>query len=344
MVASKTLLSLPQDVLLVVLRQEAIGARELCCLEMTCHELASLVDDTLWRGAFLMSRHCNALREPGNWKQEYARRASWSHEWRQHTSTSYHTPQLMRIGGQMAKTPEKLKRFALKVIGAQPPSPSVAAPRFPHATHVVDPAGAEVGCFATISEAVAHAAPYARVLVRPGYYCERLKLTRPVEIVGAGAVGSAVVVGIDAPTVEVRRAKRAAGGMVVLGRGSGEGGPGRGARSGGEVGWVGGCEVAEGWGEISLLPLMAGPATRPGSRASPASRADVRTDRVPACQPLPPPARPRLRRRDVRRGARQGGRRARARGVLHLERHGALRRHPGLGFVWLRAAQHGAQR
>ena len=42
-----------------------------------------MVDDQVWRSVFLAQRRCNALREPDSWKQEYARRDSWSRGWRQ---------------------------------------------------------------------------------------------------------------------------------------------------------------------------------------------------------------------------------------------------------------------
>ena len=56
------LLALPSDVLLTVLAQPCLGPRELCHLELCCQTLKALVDDTVWRQAFLQHRRCNALR------------------------------------------------------------------------------------------------------------------------------------------------------------------------------------------------------------------------------------------------------------------------------------------
>ena len=106
-----TLLALPQDVLLAVLQQPGIGPLELCRVELSCRFLRKLVDNSIWRQAFLQFRHCNALREPEDWKQEYARRDSWSRGWRQMLSGQPQstTPHQLRLSmACQSSAPQKL--------------------------------------------------------------------------------------------------------------------------------------------------------------------------------------------------------------------------------------------
>ena len=191
-----SLLNLPVDVLLCVLQQPCIGARELCRLEVCCRALQALVDDQIWRTAFLSQRRCNALREPECWKQEFARRDSWSRGWRQLITCSHMPLPHMRLGGHT----QKLRRFALKIMSPSSNPPSPPPPLFK--THVVDARGLEPGSHTTIGSALAKAKPFDVVMVEPGTYCERLRLDKPVEMVGRGPLGSTVVVGTDGPTIE----------------------------------------------------------------------------------------------------------------------------------------------
>jgi parallel beta-helix repeat protein len=58
-------------------------------------------------------------------------------------------------------------------------------------THIVDAMGR--GDFLTISRAIDAAKPGDRILVRPGYYPERLTVDKPLEIIGDGECGDIVV-------------------------------------------------------------------------------------------------------------------------------------------------------
>ena len=139
MTVALSLLCLPHDVLLIVLQQEVLGARELCYLEMCCTCLKRMIDDSVWKQAFLNHRHCNALREPECWKKEFARRDSWSHGWRQLVSCSAAAPvpQPLRLGSQVSAHTQKLRRFAMKMVSGSAPTP--ALPK--QITHVVDAHG-----------------------------------------------------------------------------------------------------------------------------------------------------------------------------------------------------------
>ena len=70
------LVGLPSDLTLLILLN--LGPRELCRCELTCRSLRLLIDDSLWRNAFLQRRRCNAVSPPSNWKREFARRDVWS--------------------------------------------------------------------------------------------------------------------------------------------------------------------------------------------------------------------------------------------------------------------------
>ena len=189
------LLALPSDLLLTVLQQSPIGAQELCRLECCATALKSAVDESVWRGAFLAARRCNALREPDNWKQEFARRDAWSRGWRQLIACTHMPLPHMRLGGHT----QKLRRFALKIMSSAP-----VAPTPQYGTHIVDQRGVIAGSHPSIASALARAKPFDVVLLEPGTYTERLRLEKPVEIVGRGELGSCVLVGTDGPTVEVR--------------------------------------------------------------------------------------------------------------------------------------------
>ncbi len=192
-----SLLALPTDLLTTVLQQEPIGARELCRLEACASALKHAIDEPIWRTAFLQQRRSNALREPDNWKHEFARRDSWSRGWRQLIACTHMPLPNMRLGGHT----QKLRRFALKIMSSAPVAPS---PKY--ATHLVDPRGLEPGSHPTISAALARAKPYDVVMLEPGTYQERLRLDKPVELIGRGAHGSCTIVGTDGPTIEVRAA------------------------------------------------------------------------------------------------------------------------------------------
>lgn len=195
MTSKPELLALPVDVLLTILQQSSLGARELCRLELCNSCLLHLIDEQVWKQAFLHRRHFNALREPESWKKEFARRDSWSISWRQLIACSS-PPAPQRFSGHVSAHTQKLRRFAMKMVS----SSGSGSPK--RATHIVDANGGEPGCFSTITAALAYAQPFDRVLVRPGRFCERLKLERPVEVIGTGPLGTSVVVGIDGPTVE----------------------------------------------------------------------------------------------------------------------------------------------
>lgn len=126
---SPCLLSLPTDILVSVLQQPGIGARELCRLESCAHAFLSLIDDSIWRAAFLAQRRCNALHEPVCWKQEFARREKWSRDWRRLTNCAQMPPPNVRLSGHT----QKLRRFALKMMSS---TPYILAPAC--STHIVD--------------------------------------------------------------------------------------------------------------------------------------------------------------------------------------------------------------
>lgn len=188
-----SLLALPTDLLTTVLQQASIGARELCCLEACASALKNAIDESIWRTVFLHQRRPNALREPENWKQEFARRDSWSSGWRQLIASANMPIPNTRLGGHT----QKLRRFALKIMSSVPISPS---PKY--MTHIVDPRGLQPGSHLTINDALSRAKPYDVVMLEPGTYHERLRIERPVEVVGRGPHGSCTIIGTDGPTIE----------------------------------------------------------------------------------------------------------------------------------------------
>lgn len=198
MSGSFSLLCLPSDILFTVLQEsESIGARELCRLEATCTTLRSMIDDTVWRGAFLHHRRVNALREPDCWKQEFARRDAWSRSWRQLVACNH---QMSSSNMRLAGHTQKLRRFAMKMMaGAVSLSPTVPTSVN---TLIVDPRGAHPGAFPTIGAALARAKPFDVVMIESGTYHECLRLEKPVEMIGLGPLGETVIVGTDGPTIE----------------------------------------------------------------------------------------------------------------------------------------------
>lgn len=190
------LLWLPHDILLAILQQPSIGPVELCRLERCSQALRKHVDNSIWHGAFLLHRRCNALSVPDSWKQEFARRDSWSRGWRQLVS-GYTLLSQPRVCGQVS-APQKLRRFALKMIQSAHILPH---PRFD--TLVVDPNASDPNTFSTINAALLCCKPYDIIVVRSGRYHERLRLEKPVEIVGTGPSGSTVLIGLEGPAIEV---------------------------------------------------------------------------------------------------------------------------------------------
>ena len=188
------LASLPEDVLLIVLQQDSLGAYELCSLEMCNTMLRRMIDEDLWKQAFLRQRLCNALQEPYNWKQEAACRSAWSSGWRKLGIARRLPPSNVRGRAQI------LCRL-VKQMGCTG-SPACVAPS-EKGTHIVDPN--DPRCFMTIGSALARASPFDKVHVRPGLYSERLYIEKSVEIIGTGKIGSTVIEGIDGPTIWVRR-------------------------------------------------------------------------------------------------------------------------------------------
>mmetsp|Transcript_10021 Transcript_10021/g.16750 ORF Transcript_10021/g.16750 Transcript_10021/m.16750 type:complete len:485 (-) Transcript_10021:486-1940(-) len=194
-----TLLNLPYDVLISILLQSSIGPRELCRLERCSSALRKLVDNNIWRQAFLQQRRCNALREPDSWKLEFARRDSWSRGWRQLGPGSHlhQTSSQLRLCGQ-ATAPQKLRRFAMKMMSSQSPSPPSRVD-----THIVDQNSSQAGIFHSVNAALMCCKAYDVVVLRPGRYYERVLLDKPVEIVGSHSVHPTVIIGVDGPTIEV---------------------------------------------------------------------------------------------------------------------------------------------
>eukprot|EP00966_Prymnesium_polylepis_P158130 3655046-Prymnesium_polylepis.1 len=173
------LLSLPQDLLVNVLRQESIGPLELCRLETCCSEMSRLVDNAVWQSAFLHLRRENALGPPDSWKAEFARRETWGRSWRLNApNTAATAPAHQRRGVMVSNHTQKLRRLALKIIPGSCGSPPQQVD-----AHFVDPSRTEYGCFATIGAACACAKPFDVVLIAPGVYTERLDLEKSLDIV-----------------------------------------------------------------------------------------------------------------------------------------------------------------
>lgn len=198
------LMALPHDVLLTILQQTSLGPLELCHLECCSRSLRGLIDNNIWRQAFLQHRRCNALREPESWKAEYARRENYSRQWR-HWPPNGQRGQTMgnahRLGGQTSTT-QKLRRFTLKMMSGSHPTPPV---RFE--THVVDQNSTSPNVHLTIGSALLACKPFDQIHIRSGKYYERLRLDKAVELVGTGPPESVVLIGIDGPAIEVSSAR-----------------------------------------------------------------------------------------------------------------------------------------
>lgn len=176
-------------VLEVLLRSEP---REVCRLECCCRSLRRLADNQVWKHIFLLRRHANALCDPPNWKQEYARRESVSRGWCSLNDTASPSPKV------------KIKMMVMKVMSFSTrimPNPSpVGDTLFVDGSPSIEtPSGA----FRSINEALARCKPFDRIRVAPGRYCERLALDKPVEIIGSVAEpGTVLLGGPDGPTVD----------------------------------------------------------------------------------------------------------------------------------------------
>lgn len=99
------------------------------------------------------------------------------------TRSSVHTQEKNDRGGseaaQASTVPEDTSKGTRIVSKTEPP------------THVVDPM--HRGDFTTISAAIIAAAPGDRILVRPGLYQEGIIIDKPLEIIGDGELGEAIV-------------------------------------------------------------------------------------------------------------------------------------------------------
>lgn len=213
------LLALPHDLTRLVV-DHVLQAHGLCALEACCRALRELVDDDVWRSAYLRRHRRSILCEPASWKEEYARRTLWSRSWRQLSCTSIDLAAQTAAGQQQScacvagARPLKLLRgaeaapcaaeAALPVALAGPPEPTKPAHR---QTLMVDARRASAGeacCFASIAAALSQARPLDTVVVSAGVYHERLRLDVDVELIGTSPPGSTTIVGIDGPAIEAR--------------------------------------------------------------------------------------------------------------------------------------------
>ena len=213
------LLSLPHDLTLLVV-EHILQAQSLCTLEACCKALRELVDDDVWRRAYLRRHRRSILSEPASWKEEYARRTLWSRSWRQLSCTSIELASQAAAGQQACACVASPKLHkVLRAAEAAPCEPEAAPPAVlagpsepmqpaQRQTLMVDACRASAGeawCFSTIAAALTQARPLDTVLVSAGEYHERLRLDVDVELIGDGPPGSTTIVGIDGPAIEVRR-------------------------------------------------------------------------------------------------------------------------------------------
>lgn len=214
---SLSLLNLPQDVLLSVLAQSALGSRELARLERASRVLrAMLTDDGAWQRVYLRERKPPALAQPDSWKAELRARDEWSRNWRESgfLETSESCPDEMSmtnlngsaglrncIGmGTAAVVPsrKKLRKLAQMMLpGALGGGPAAGA------IHIVDPRRVHAGCYGTIAAAIAAARPQDTVVVTSGTYQERLDIDKSIDVVGAGPLGSVTIVCTDEPCLSI---------------------------------------------------------------------------------------------------------------------------------------------
>lgn len=78
--------------------------------------------------------------------------------------------------------------------------------------------------FSTLNEAIRHAAPGTRILVKPGRYAESIVLDKPLEIVGDGPVDQIIIESSDFPCIEMRADYARVRGLTLH---SGKGSPGQ---------------------------------------------------------------------------------------------------------------------
>lgn len=201
------LLSLPYDMLLTIINNSTLGARDICRLEQVSHLVRQmLTDDDCWKRVFLRERRAPALGMPSNWKAELARREEWSRTWRQRGFADVVpmgedikesvVARCIAPAVSVCPSRKKLRRLAALVLPGSLATVSESA-----GLHVVDPS--TPGCFASIGAALACAKPHDTIAVAPGTYNERLDIDKPVDIVGAGEIGDVVVAGVDGPVIQV---------------------------------------------------------------------------------------------------------------------------------------------
>jgi len=173
--AAHSLLSLPSDILTLILQQDGVGPCELCRLECCCSAVRRLVDDDLWRLNFLRRRRPSPLGEPASWKAEYARRLKWSAGWRALVAST--TPAAAAAAATAAAAPtnpatitrtysrsstqRRLRKLAISIVNAMPSLPPKS-----WATLVVDGGSDEPGVFQTINAALLCCKPYDTIQVR----------------------------------------------------------------------------------------------------------------------------------------------------------------------------------
>ena len=234
------LLSLPVDVILTILSQPTVSARDLCCLEQTCTAVRALItEDASWQRLFLREHKPPALAAPSDWKSEYARRHDVARSWRQRgefdpdvpiSFDSSFMPPITRCIAPAVRAcpaPKKLRKLALMMLpnGLHPHG----APGDGAHPLLVDPNAP--GHFPTIGAAIACARPQDTIWVAPGTYTERLLLDKSIDIIGTGPIGSVKIVGVDGPVIQVSLSRTAArvAKMTIDQRASPEGAPMSGA-------------------------------------------------------------------------------------------------------------------
>jgi parallel beta-helix repeat protein len=90
-------------------------------------------------------------------------------------------------------------------------------------TYIVSPATG--GDFERLTDAIVHAEPGSRLIVRPGMYEGSIELEKPLQIVGDGPVGEIIISATDAATISVLAPGVVMRGLTIRWHGSGEGRP-----------------------------------------------------------------------------------------------------------------------